>query len=128
MHLRTIGIGNGQGHLSTPGQPVDPRLWLQFTTHRASHPITCNIPAKNDPITAVIGIHRIIHLSVEVFDVLGSNSAKLGKVELGIATHQRIEGPLDPVQIILQRPGPLMDLHRCTHPTVGKPGKYGSHM
>src|SRR5207302_10066138 len=60
----------------------------------------------------------VAHGAVEVDLVGDAGGAQLGEVEMGVAAHQRVEGPEDAGEAEGARPAALMQLERGAHALV----------
>src|SRR5690348_8896724 len=75
---------------------IGPYVWFEWPPRCCGDRLfRVEMPADQEPVGLVARVDAVIHRAIEVDDVLGDVGAELREVEIRIAAHQRIEGPLD---------------------------------
>lgn len=82
----------------------------QLTRHRGSHPLGVEPPPGEQPVGRVAAVDAVVHLPVEIRLESVDIHTELDEVEPGVAADERVEGPHDRVEALLQSPGPLVHL------------------
>ncbi len=82
------------------------------TFSRSLYALALEVPAHEEAVALVAGVEGVIHLSVDILDVRDDLSSKPAQVEHGVAPDQRIEGPRDGGDTVLERPCSLVELER----------------
>ena len=109
-HRLTVGSGH-----KDPDRVVAhgiARLGQVGARGRRPRPLSHQAPRDHAPVGLVAPVQRVVHGTVEVLVVPRHLGAQLGDVEVGVAAHERVEGPGDQTEVAGERPCPLVLLQR----------------
>ena len=90
--------------------------------------LRADYPPGHEPIGAISGVDGVIHHTVEVSVVLANIHSEPIDVDVGVASHERIKGPGDDGDALLERPGTLVLLDGYADAAVAHPLHHGRHV